>query len=149
MEIRFAENKDIYEIIDLCKAHTVYEKADYNAENKAESLSKILFANDSVLKCLVVEADKEIVGYATFTKQVSTWDADYYIYLDCLFLQEHERGNGMSKQIMLAIKDYARSIGCSVVQWQTPDFNKRAINFYKELGATSKAKERFSWKFDT
>ncbi|UZR97737.1 GNAT family N-acetyltransferase [Chondrinema litorale] len=148
MEIRFAENKDIYAIIDLCKAHTAYEKADYNAENKAESLEKLLFATDSVLKCLVVEADKEIVGYATFTKQVSTWDADYYIYLDCLFIQEHARGNGIGKQIMFAIKDYACSVGCSAVQWQTPDFNKRAIKFYKELGATSKTKERFSWKFD-
>jgi len=44
------------------------------------------------------------------------------------------------------IKAYGKAINCSEIQWQTPDFNKEAIDFYKKLGADSKTKERFNWK---
>ncbi len=71
---------------------------------------------------------------------------NYYLYLDCLYLSEKTRGKGIGAQIMNKIKVYAKSINCSEIQWQTPDFNKEAIDFYKKLGADSKTKERFNWK---
>ena len=32
---------------------------------------------------------------------------------------------------------------CSHIQWQTPEFNKRAIKFYDRIGAQSKSKMRY------
>jgi len=58
---------------------------------------------------LVVEQESLIVGYATFMKQFSTWDTDFYIYLDCLFLKENTRGNGLGGLIMEKIKEYAKN----------------------------------------
>lgn len=146
MEIRFAEKKDLKIIVALCKAHAAYEKAVFSEENKLELLEKHLFSDESDLKCLVVEDCNEIVGYATFFKQFSTWEASYYLYLDCLFLNEQQRGKGVGKKLMELIKDYAISQECSIIQWQTPNFNKKAIQFYNDIGATSKSKERFTWK---
>jgi L-amino acid N-acyltransferase YncA len=45
--------------------------------------------------CLVVEWNHKLAGYASYTKQFSTWDAFYYIYMDCLFLTEKSRGFGI------------------------------------------------------
>ncbi|AYN00602.1 GNAT family N-acetyltransferase [Chryseobacterium sp. 3008163] len=146
MIIRFATEIDLASIIKLCKAHAQYEKSDFNETNKTELLSQHLFALEPDLKCLVVEYNKKIVGYSTFIKQFSTWEAQYYVYIDCLFLTENIRGNGIGKQVMEKIKEYAQSANCSVIQWQTPDFNTRAIKFYHNLGAESKSKERFTWK---
>jgi len=146
MKIRFAEKKDLSSIIELCKAHAFYEKSNFNENNKKEQLSNHLFESESNLKCLVVESGIEIVGYATFFKQFSTWDAGYYIYLDCLFLKEKARGNGIGQQIMEVVKKYSKAADCSIIQWQTPDFNTKAIKFYSRLGAERKAKERFFWK---
>ena len=143
MEIRFAQKKDLPKIVALCKEHAEYEKEEYNPENKTKMLANAIFGQVPVLNCLVVENDNTIIGYATFTKQFSTWDANFYIYLDCLFLKKQTRGNGLGKLIMEKVKEYGKTQGCNLVQWQTPDFNKRAIEFYNKIGGKSKSKERF------
>ncbi|EFK37961.1 putative acetyltransferase [Chryseobacterium gleum] len=146
MKIRFAEEKDLSSIIELCKAHAQYERSSFKEENKKEQLSKHILNPDSEIKCLIAESNTEIIGYATFFRQFSTWDAGYYMYVDCLFLKENARGNGTGKQIMELIKSYSKEQGCPIIQWQTPGFNRRAIKFYTLLGAERKNKERFFWK---
>ena len=145
MKIRIAEKKDSEAIKKLVKAHAKFEKASALSDNNLDKLINYIFSTD-VVKCLVVELNNEIVGYATFMKQFSTWDANYYIYLDCLYLSKKTRGKGIGTQIMDKIRVYAKSINCSEIQWQTPDFNKEGIDFYKKLGADSKTKERLNWK---
>lgn len=146
MKIRLAQEEDLSSIIELCKAHAQYEKSPFKEENKKELLSKYIFNPDFNIKCLVAESDTEIIGYATFFKQFSTWDAGYYMYVDCLFLKENARGNGTGRQIMESIRAHSKEEGCTVIQWQTPSFNTRAIKFYTLLGAENKNKERFFWK---
>jgi len=143
MEIRFAEKRDLPQIIDLCEEHADYETANYVRKNKSELLAKYLFCQNPSLKCLVVEQENLIVGYATFMRQFSTWDTDFYIYLDCLFLKENTRRNGLGGLLVKRVKEYAKNQNCSTVQWQTPDFNKKAIDFYRKIGGISKSKERF------
>jgi GNAT superfamily N-acetyltransferase len=76
-------------------------------------------------------------------KQYATWDAAYYVYMDCLFLTEDARGKGVGEELINRIKLEANALDCTHIQWQTPDFNERAIKFYNRIGATSKSKERF------
>lgn len=143
ISIRFAKEKDLPEIIGLCHQHALYEKAEFEKDGKQEKLKKHLFSDNPGLKCLVAEVNEEIVGYATYAKQFSTWDADFYIYMDCLFLNEKSRGYGIGEQIMNRIKKESQKAGCTLIQWQTPGFNTRAIKFYRRIGAVSKSKERF------
>lgn len=143
VDIRLAKEEDIEEIVRLCEAHALYEKVVYDRDGKAKELKKHLFGEYPALHCLVAEKDKQIVGYATYMKQFSTWDANFYIYMDCLFLDENSRGLGIGEQLVLKIKEETRKMGCFLIQWQTPDFNVRAIKFYHRIGAHSKVKERF------
>jgi len=87
--IRFAQKKDLREIIHLCGLHANFEQADYNPKQKKGQLNNYLFLDPPSLYCLVVEKDKELIGYATYMKQFSTWDANFYVYMDCLFLTEN------------------------------------------------------------
>jgi len=144
MEIRFAEKKDLPQIIELCAEHADYERAEYEVKNKAELLYEYIFGQNVSVKCLVVAQKNSIIGYATFMKQFSTWNADFYIYLDCLYLKADSRGLGLGSSLMEKIKEYAEVENCIVIQWQTPKFNRKAIDFYRKIGGTSKTKERFS-----
>ncbi|MCF6280472.1 MAG: GNAT family N-acetyltransferase [Flavobacteriaceae bacterium] len=143
IKIRFAKKEDIHQIIDLCEAHANYEQCDYLKNGKAEKLSIDLFADAPKLFCLIVEKDNRLVGYATYMKQYSTWDANKYIYMDCLYIKDDARGFGLGEKLVRRIQEEGRKLGCNLVQWQTPNFNVRAIKFYKRIGATSKEKERF------
>ena len=141
--IRFAQNKDLEELVHLCNLHAIFEKADYDTEQKDELLSKHLFSDNPTLFCLVVEKANSLSGYATYMKQFSTWDADYYIYMDCLFITEEARGFGIGEKLIDRIKEEARKLDCSLIQWQTPIFNKRAMKFYERIGGLGKSKERY------
>jgi len=144
--IRFALPKDLPRVVELCQAHAAYEQAVYDATNKAQQLSDSFFEYPPAAYCLVVEHHQQIVGYATFMKQFSTWDAAHYLYLDCLYFEPSARGLGLGRQVMDIIWAFAKAENCNRIEWQTPDFNESAIGFYKKIGATSKTKERFFWE---
>ena len=69
----------------------------------------------------MVTREDKLLGFATSRPEFSTWDAAYYLHLDCLYLR---RGRGR-------------------IQWQTPIFNTNAIALYRRLGATEKNKALF------
>ena len=143
-QIRSARPKDIDEIIKLCAEHAEFEKADFSATGKAEKLSRFLFSDDPPVFCLVAENETgEILGYTTFMPEFSTWDADYYVYMDCLFLRPHARSFGIGEQLIKEIARFAKEQNIQQIQWHTPDFNERAIKFYHRIGASSKEKTRF------
>lgn len=67
-------------------------------------------------------------------KQFSTWDANYYIYMDCFYLTEESRDLGVGQKLIESIQKECRESGIILIQWQTPDFNNRAMKFYNKLG---------------
>lgn len=141
--IRLAQQSDMSSLIRLCALHADFEKASYTKQGKEEQLSEHLFSSNPSVHCLVVEKEEKLIGYATYMKQYATWDANYYLYMDCLFMEDGNRGQGIGEDLMTAIKQEARRLNCSHIQWQTPDFNVRAMKFYDRIGAKSKTKERY------
>lgn len=141
--IRAVEKRDLGELVQLCAAHAAYEECAYNSLYKAQDLATHLFGQSPALQCLVVELDGQLIGYATFMKQFSTWDTAFYVYMDCLYLTEAARNLGIGKELMEKVKYYAKEEKCDHIQWQTPKSNTEAIRFYRALGAESKEKERF------
>ncbi|MBP8033618.1 MAG: GNAT family N-acetyltransferase [Bacteroidia bacterium] len=140
--IRNATPADLPEIIKLCAEHAAYEKAEYSGLGKAENLNAIFFLEMPKAFCLIVENESGILGYATYSFEFSTWDAEFYTHMDCLYLRDNYRGFGIGEALIKEIAKAAKANGCTVLQWQTPVFNERAIKFYYKVGATSKEKLR-------
>lgn len=141
-QIRKAKPSDIEEIITLCAEHAAYEKAEYLAKGKADKLSSFLFSDSPTLFCLLAENETGILGYATFMKEFSTLDAAFYLHMDCLFLRPKARNLSIGEQIMKEIAKQAIAMDCHQIQWQTPEFNTKALKFYHRIGAVSKLKYR-------
>jgi GNAT superfamily N-acetyltransferase len=142
--IRAARPADLSEIIALCAEHAPFEQVEYCADGKAEKLGAQLFSDTPRLLCLLAEnTDGEALGYATFMPEFSTWQAEFFLHMDCLFLRPHARNFGIGEALIKAIAAHAPALGCSQIQWQPPTFNERAITFYRRLGAAEKAKLRF------
>jgi GNAT superfamily N-acetyltransferase len=140
--VRKAEPTDLGEIIDLCAEHAAYEQAAYSPEGKAEKLSSHLFSQSPRLFCLLAVDGTDILGYATYMFEFSTWDAAHYIHMDCLYIRPHARGFGIGEALVKQIAKASKENNCNIIQWQTPVFNERAIKFYYRIGATSKEKLR-------
>nr|WP_315247856.1 GNAT family N-acetyltransferase [uncultured Flavobacterium sp.] len=142
--IRKCEVTDLPKLIVLCQKHAEFEKADYDPEGKEEGLKKELFNENPKLFCLVVATKETIVGYASFTFDFSTWDASLFLYMDCLFLEEEVRSFGIGEVLIEKLKEIGIKNNCINMQWQTPEFNTRAIKFYNRIGAKGKEKVRFT-----
>lgn len=142
--IRNCEPSDLPKLVVLCQKHAEYEKADFSPEGKQESLQKALFDAQPKLYCLVVATKETIVGYISYTFDYSTWDAATFIYMDCLFLEEQARSFGIGEVLIDKLKQIGIENNCINIQWQTPEFNERAIKFYNRIGANGKDKVRFT-----
>jgi GNAT superfamily N-acetyltransferase len=140
--IRKAKPEDLPEIIKLCAEHADYEKADYLEEGKSQKISVLLFSDMPRLFCLIAEFENTVLGYATYSFEVSTWDAELYAHMDCLYLRPTFRNFGIGEALVKEIAKAAAENNCQIMQWQTPVFNERAIKFYYRIGATSREKLR-------
>ena len=141
--IRDCRPADVNTIVDLCQKHADYEKATFDPIGKEENLKKALYDNQPKLFCLVVEINDTIVGYATYTIDFSTWDTASFMYMDCLYLEEEARGFGIGEALIEKLKQAAIAKNCINIQWQTPEFNERAVKFYRRIGGSGKSKIRF------
>lgn len=141
--IRPCEEKDLPELVKLCEAHAAYEKSEYSPEGKLEGLREAIFGNPKKLNVWIVDIDGKAEGFTSFTFDFSTWEAAPFLYMDCLYLNENCRSAGIGAEIMRRIREEAKKNKCINIQWQTPEFNARAIKFYVGLGSTGKQKMRF------
>lgn len=142
--IRNCEITDLPKLVVLCEKHAEFEKADYSPIGKEEALKKALFNENPKLYCLVVSTKETIIGYVSYTFDFSTWDAATFIYMDCLFLEEEARSFGIGEILIEKLKQIGKEQNCINIQWQTPQFNERAIKFYNRIGGKGKDKVRFT-----
>ncbi|MFE5239532.1 MULTISPECIES: GNAT family N-acetyltransferase [unclassified Streptomyces] len=142
--IRPATSADLSAIARLCADHAAFERAEPVPPDLAARLEPMLFSASPRAWCLVAESRGELIGYATFSPEFSTWQATDYAHLDCLFVTEPHRGGGWGRALLSAVKDAAASRGAATLQWQTPDWNADAIRFYHRMGARARSKVRFS-----
>ena len=94
--VRLARLSDIDEVVKLCSEHARFEKANFSPEGKAERLSSAIFTAVPRLWCFVAESRGSIVGYATCTKDFSTWGAADFLHMDCLYLDPAHRNAGIA-----------------------------------------------------
>ncbi|GCE29881.1 N-acetyltransferase [Dictyobacter alpinus] len=146
--IRIALPGDIESLIELCAEHAAYEEVQYDPQDKDIHLAGALFTASPRLYAWVVEQHGRLMGYATATEEFSTWDADAFLHMDCLYLREEVRGAGLGRRLIREIASLALQLGCVNVQWQTPLWNAHAISFYQHLGAEGKQKVRFFFAAD-
>lgn len=141
--IRPCKESDLDTLVELCEAHAAYEKSNYDPTGKKEKLKEAVFGDTQKLNVWIVEIDGRAEGFTSYTFDFSTWDAAPFLYVDCLYLSEKCRSKGIGAEIMRKIREVARENNCINIQWQTPEFNARAIKFYVGLGSTGKQKMRF------
>lgn len=146
ISIDFIKQNNVDQLIPLCALHSEYERVPFDPKGKEESLTHNLFKENPALFCLVAMKDQEMLGYASYMIQFSTWDAYHYIYMDCLYLLDSYRGFGIGQKLFDNIEEEAKKMNIKEIQWQTPNFNTRAIKFYNRTGGQSKSKERYFLK---
>src|SRR5206468_2734362 len=84
----------------------------------------------------IAEDAGEVVGFALFFHNYSTFLGRPGIYLEDLFVLPERRGEGHGKALLIALARLAFERGCGRLEWAVLDWNQPALDFYRALGAT-------------
>jgi GNAT superfamily N-acetyltransferase len=141
--VRAATERDLPALIALCVEHARHEGSAFDASGKVVALGRALSGPTPRLHGWVAELASGVVGYATAAAEFSTWGGCEYLHLDCLFVRAEARGHGIGAALLDAVREHARRSGHPRIEWQTPEWNRDAIRFYRREGAIGDRKERF------
>lgn len=86
---------------------------------------------------LIAEHAGKPVGYAMFHASYDAPHAARGLYLQDLFVRNDARRHGVGRALMAAVAREARAAGCTFFWWTAKQWNTEALDFYRELGATS------------
>lgn len=134
MEIRFAERKDVGEILDFIRLLADYEGMLSEVVAEEKTLEYWLF-DQKKAEVIFAAEDGEKVGFALFFHNFSTFLGRAGIYLEDLFVKPEYRGRGYGKALLRELACIAVERGCGRLEWWCLDWNQPSIGFYKAMGA--------------
>jgi GNAT superfamily N-acetyltransferase len=135
MNIRKAKPEDAPIILKLIKELAIYEKAGEEVLCSVQDVHDSLFSGKAKANALLVDVEDEVVAYAIYFYNYSTWLGRAGIYLEDLYVQEAFRKRGIASALLKHIANIALQENCGRFEWAVLDWNTPAIDFYESLGA--------------
>jgi GNAT superfamily N-acetyltransferase len=135
--IRSAEPRDVNAIIAMIQELAEFEKLTHLLQATPNKLHQHLFGDKPVIEAVVVESDTaQLLGYALFFTNYSTFLAQPGLYLEDLYVKPSERGRGIGESLLNHLGRLAVQRGYGRFEWSVLDWNVNAIRFYERMGAT-------------
>lgn len=133
--IRPAQPSDVGDIFDMIVELAVFEKLEHLVVATKEALHDGLFGAHPACEAIVGVENGEVVTFALFFHNFSTFLTKKGLYLEDLYVRQSQRGKGYGRQMLVALARIAQQRGCGRFEWSVLDWNENAINFYKGVGA--------------
>jgi GNAT superfamily N-acetyltransferase len=134
--IRPATPDDVPILLTLIRELAAYQKHPDDVVATEELIHEALFgAEHPFVYAVVAEHEGEVVGFALYFFNFSTWLGRPGLYLEDLYVRPTMRGRGIGKALLLHLARLAVQKGCGRMEWSVLDWNASAIAFYKSLGA--------------
>mgnify|MGYP001157998157 CR=1 FL=1 len=129
--IRQAEEKDYPQILQYIKDLALFEEAPDKVLNTVDFMKQ----EKDLFGCYVAETeDGKVVGMALYFFAYFTW-VGKSLYLDDLYIMPEFRGQGIGTALLEKIFKLAKDENCRRLRWQVINWNKKAIDLYKKVGA--------------
>ena len=135
LAIRAAEPRDVAHIHAMIVELAVFEKLEHMVVATESLLHEGLFGARPACEAIVGEADGEVVTFALFFHNFSTFLTKKGLYLEDLYVRQSHRGKGYGTLMLQRLAQLALERGCGRFEWSVLDWNQPAIDFYQAMGA--------------
>lgn len=122
-------------IMELITALAEFERLTHLLEVTPEALHDHLFGQRRAAEVVVALVAGEVVGFALFFSNFSTFLGRPGLYLEDLFVRPERRGLGIGKALLEHLAALALARGCGRFEWSVLDWNEPSLKFYASLGA--------------
>ncbi|MEM8603468.1 MAG: GNAT family N-acetyltransferase [Cyanobacteria bacterium P01_H01_bin.121] len=134
--LRAAQPEDIEIITHLIRQLAIYERLEHEVVGNAADLAEHLFGDRPYVEAILAEVASQVVGFALFFPNYSTFLMQPGLYLEDLFVLPDYRRQGIGKAMLRHLAQLAVQRGYGRFEWSVLDWNQPAIDFYQRLGAT-------------
>jgi len=135
LSIRPAQAADVPAIFGMIRELAVFEQLEHLMVAQETMLHESLFGAQPACEAIVGVDNGEVVTFAVFFHNFSTFLCRKGLYLEDLYVRQSARGKGYGKQMLAALAHLAVERDCGRFEWSVLDWNENAINFYKGMGA--------------
>lgn len=135
MTIRAARPGDVPEILAMIRELAEFEHAPDSVVATEALLHDALFADMPAVFGLIAEEDGVTVGFALWFLNFSTWLGRHGIYLEDVYVRPAYRSRGIGRAILAELARTCVERGYGRLEWWVLDWNARAIDFYRSIGA--------------
>jgi GNAT superfamily N-acetyltransferase len=135
--IRSALASDVPVIYGLMRDLAGYENSLTEVTSSEQDLHEALFIAHPALFAHVAEQDGQVVGFAIWFLNYSTWEGRHGIYLEDLYVRPEARGGGHGRALLAELARICVQRGYPRLQWSVLDWNAPARGFYESLGAAA------------
>ena len=133
--LRFATPEDVATILRFVRELAEFERAADKVVATEALLHEAMFGERPVAEAVMAERDGKPLGMALFFHNFSTWTGWRGLYLEDLYVTPAARGSGVGKALLSHLAAIAVDRGCSRFEWAVLNWNQKAIDFYKAMGA--------------
>lgn len=134
--IRAATPADVGAVFALMHELAEFEKLTHLFVATEQDVHDALFGARPAAEALVAEQDGEIVSYALFFQNFSTFLGKRGLYLEDLYVRPSMRGSGLGTEMLKKLAALAVERQCGRFEWSVLDWNQNAIDCYEKMGAT-------------
>jgi GNAT superfamily N-acetyltransferase len=133
--IRDAVPDDVATILRFIRELAEFEREADKVVATEALLHEAMFGERPVAEAVIAERDGTALGMALFFHNFSTWTGWKGLYLEDLYVTPEARGSGVGAALLRHLAGIALDRGCTRFEWSVLDWNKRAIEFYRAMGA--------------
>jgi GNAT superfamily N-acetyltransferase len=135
LRIEAARPHDAPVLMELVRELARFEKLEHLVEATEAQLRAELAAEPPVIEAVIACRGARPVGFALYFHNFSTFLGRRGLYLEDLYVVPEARGQGVGRALISHVAATAVRRGCGRFEWSVLDWNSRAIDFYRSIGA--------------
>lgn len=150
--VRPATPSDVAQMHDMILELAAYEQGLHEVVASEADLARALFGGTAfssepantpsgtpgIYAHVIDDPDGEgLAGMSIWMLNYSTWEGQYGVYLEDLFVRERHRGKGYGRALMENLARICVEHNYTRFQWWVLDWNQPAIEVYHRLGAVA------------
>ena len=134
--LRAATPQDLPAVVGLIRELAEFEHLAHLVVVTPESLHPHLFGPRPAAEAVVAQVQGQVVAFALFFTNYSTFLTLPGLYLEDLYVQPAHRRHGLGQLLLRHLAQIAVARGYGRFEWSVLDWNANAIGFYERMGAT-------------
>ena len=132
--IRPIEEQDLAALADMIAKLADHIQPGMKPKADVENLKRYGPFGTRMFQALIATRDGRPVGCCVYSYMFSGWRGKPGLFIQDLFVEHSERGNGLGKALLKALIEQESLNDCSFIQLEVEKNNASGLGFYERLG---------------